>query len=98
MFKKYTAYIKDNPEKLWFKRKLYGWGWTPATWQGWLCTFLYVIFVLGFSLMIDENSSPNEIVFTFVLPVVLLTVAFIRLAYKKGEKPRWQWGKDSKES
>ncbi|MDQ5950380.1 MAG: hypothetical protein QG585_322 [Patescibacteria group bacterium] len=98
MFKKYITYIKDNPEKLWFKRKLYGWGWTPATWQGWLCTFLYVIFVLGFALTVDENSPPSEIVFTFLLPFVLLTGAFIRIAYKKGEKPRWQWGNDSKKS
>ncbi len=98
MFKKYIAYIKDNPEKLWFKRKLYGWGWTPATWQGWASTLLYVLLLVAFGLTLDETSPPNEIVFTFVLPIVLLTIAFIRLAYKKGEKPRWQWGNDSKES
>ncbi|MCX6717702.1 MAG: hypothetical protein NTU76_03445 [Candidatus Taylorbacteria bacterium] len=21
--------------KLWFKRKTYGWGWVPSSWEGW---------------------------------------------------------------
>jgi hypothetical protein len=79
--------------KLWFKRKRYGWGWYPVTWQGWVATLVYVVLVLGFALTIDENSSvPNEIFFTFLFPVLLLTLTFIRIAYKKGEKPKWQWG------
>jgi len=34
----------------------------------------------------------------FVLPFLILTIAFIGIAYKTGEKPRWQWGnrKDNK--
>jgi hypothetical protein len=32
LFKEYTDYLKDNPQGYWFKRKLYGWGWTPARW------------------------------------------------------------------
>jgi hypothetical protein len=79
--------------KLWFKRKRYGWGWYPVTWQGWSITLLYVVSVLAFALTIDENASaPNEIFFTFLLPVLFLTITFIRIAYKKGEKPKWQWG------
>lgn len=92
MIKQYLAYLKDNPNHYWFKRKLYGWGWTPVTWQGWTVTLLYVILVIAFALTIDERSSDREVVFTFVLPVTLLTIALIRICYKKGEKPRWQWG------
>lgn len=95
MIKEYIEYIKDNPQKLWFKRKLYGWGWTPATWQGWLITFLYVVLLFLFALTIDENSSSREIIFTFFLPLVILTSTLIRIAYKKGEKPRWQWGRNN---
>jgi len=36
MIKEYIAYLKDNPQGYWFKAKLYGWGWDPAIWQGWL--------------------------------------------------------------
>lgn len=84
-----------DPKRLWFKRKLYGWGWTPVTWQGWLVTALYVASLAAFALTIDETSPPREIAFTFVLPAVLLTATFLRIAYMKGEKPRWQWGVDT---
>lgn len=89
----YIPYAKDNPKHLWFKRKIYGWGWTPVTWQGWLITGLYVGLVIAFSLTIDEDSSNREKIFTFGLPVLFLTVTFIRIAYLKGEKPKWQWGR-----
>ncbi|MFZ2253303.1 MAG: hypothetical protein WAW13_04010 [Minisyncoccia bacterium] len=92
MIKEYVSYLKDNPNGYWFKRKLYGWGWTPATWQGWLTMGAYLLFVLGFACTIDENSPTREVAFTFLLPVVILTIALLRICYKKGEKPKWQWG------
>lgn len=79
-------------EKYWFKRKHYGWGWYPATWQGWLVTGVYLVLVGLFALTIDTDSSPRELVFTFYLPLVLLSVTLIRICYITGEKPRWQWG------
>lgn len=92
LVKKYLGYVRNNPEGYWFKRKWYGWGWTPVKWQGWAVTLLYVGLLVAFAMTIDEDSSPSEIAFTFVLPAVLLTIAFIRIAYKKGQKPKWQWG------
>ncbi|MEK9158141.1 MAG: hypothetical protein AAB638_03100 [Patescibacteria group bacterium] len=82
----------NKPQKLWFKRKTYGWGWTPATWQGWMLTVGYIVLILLFALTIDDGSPLREVVFTFIFPIVLLTVTFIRIVYKTGEKPRWQWG------
>ena len=92
MIKNYINYLKNNPHGYWFKRKLYGWGWSPATWQGWVIIIVYLISVLAFALTISESSPPEEIMFTFILPTVLLTAALIRVCYQKGEKPRWQWG------
>ncbi|MCF7844567.1 MAG: hypothetical protein K9M03_01940 [Kiritimatiellales bacterium] len=92
MLQKYTAYLKDNPNDYWFKRKLFGWGWVPVTWQGWIVIIVFIVCLLGFSLTIDEQSPPQEVMFTFILPLVLLTGALVRICYKKGEKPRWQWG------
>lgn len=90
----YVKYAHDNPKHVWFKRKLFGWGWTPVTWQGWLVIAVYVglMVLLGYTL--DENSPPREVAFTFVLPAVILTTLLIRICYRKGEKPRWQWGED----
>lgn len=97
IIKIYIPYANDNPKHLWFKRKLYGWGWTPVTWEGWAVTLVYIALIILFGLTIDEKSSTREIAFTFLLPFVFLTVAFIRILYKKGEKPRWQWGADGKD-
>lgn len=96
MWKEYLTYIRDNPNGYWFKRKLYGWGWTPVKWQGWVVIALYVLAIVLFSLTIDDNSPAREVAFTFILPVVFLTVLLIRICYKKGERPRWQWGLDRK--
>ena len=92
MFQGYVNYIKDNPQGYWFKARLYGWGWVPVKWQGWTVILVYIVAVLLLSLTVDETSSGKEMVFTFFLPLVLLTLTLLRICYKKGEKPKWQWG------
>lgn len=93
MIKKYIEYLKDNPEGYWFKRKLYGWGWTPATWQGWLVLFIFVLLIiidagrLGLISQSDRRASIE-----FMTQVFGFIVIFVLICYKKGEKPRWQWG------
>jgi len=91
-FGAYIEYLKDNPEGYWFKRKAFGWGWTPVKWQGWLVTVLYIAGVFAFASTLEESSSGREAAFMFFLPLLLLTAAIITIAYKKGEKPKWQWG------
>ena len=97
MLKDIIAYMKDNPEHLWFKAKLYGWGWTPVRWQGWAVIGAYIALVFFFALTVDESSPPNEVAFTAILPITLLTILLIRICYAKGEKPRWQWGPPKKD-
>lgn len=84
----------DAGKRLWFKRKLYGWGWTPVTWQGWATVLAYIVILFAAGLTIDEASTPRDVAFTFALPIALSTVAMMRICYAKGERPRWQWGKD----
>ncbi len=93
---------KDNlntKEKFWFVRKTYGWGWVPATWQGVLVLIIYIFLLVLFSFMPKDYSSSKAIILNGILPVLILTVALIRICYIKGEKPRWQWGtpKDKKD-
>lgn len=96
MLEAYKKYYKDNPEGYWFKRKLYGWGWTPVTWQGWVLTLGYIVCLLLLALTIDESAPNKEVWLRFMLPLVALTAIFIRIAYTKGEKPKWQWGLPNK--
>lgn len=79
-------------KKIWFKRKIYGWGWYPATVSGWVVTLIYVIAVVSLASAVAEGADKKEWWLFFVLPTMLLTISFIRIAYKYGESPRWQWG------
>ncbi len=84
---------------LWFKRKVYGWGWTPSTWQGWAILGIYTGAVITIFRDIDETShSASDTLINLFLPVLGMTLALIAITYLTGEKPRWQWGsKDTAE-
>ena len=96
MFKKYIDYVRTNPNHYWFKRKIWGWGWTPVMWQGWVTTFLYVALILLLVFNREEaipgNPDSGSNFLVLGLPIILLTTIFIFIVYKKGEKPKWQWG------
>ena len=96
MIKKYIEYLNDNPQGYWFKAKLYGWGWVPARWQGWLVILVYIALIFTLILTRENDISGNldsgSNILTFTLPIIILTILLITITYIKGEKPRWQWG------
>jgi hypothetical protein len=81
---------KDN-KKYWFKAKTYGYGWYPATWQGWLILLVYFI-ILGVLVYIFQTNVAKYLVFYFV-SVFVFTGLLIYISYKKGEPIKWRWGK-----
>ncbi|MFZ2038690.1 MAG: hypothetical protein WAV11_02030 [Minisyncoccia bacterium] len=84
-------------KRIWFRRKLYGWGWYPVTWEGWLVILVYIALILTLALTREEyipgNPDSGSNFLVFALPIIVLTILLITISYKKGEKPRWQWGK-----
>src|SRR5581483_7760742 len=99
MFKNYLEYLRDNPNHYWFKRKLYGWGWTPATWQGWLSTAVFVVVTIAIVLFAapnDSHLSVLQVLVREILPIVVLAGIFVIFISKTGEPPAWQWGKPKK--
>jgi len=90
---KYVDYLKDNPEEYWFKRKLYGWGWVPVKWQGWLVVAIGIAILIGSAYIGEIDDAPGVI---FIGILLMLTLIFT-FGFWKGEKPKWQWGfkKDS---
>ena len=83
-----------NP--LWFKAKRYGYGWYPATKEGWLVMLAYallmllplpVLGVIGFT-----NVTGAQFAAVFVPYTTALTIALLVIAARTGEKPRWRWG------
>ena len=83
--------------RYWFKRKKYGWGWTPATWQGWAITGGYLAVDLCFSFLLDQPNPEDKKVTQFLTPVLICTALLVFIAYKTGESPRWQWGEPKKD-
>lgn len=93
MIKEYIEYLKNNPERYWFKAKLYGWGWTPARWQGWLSILIFIILlVLNFNRIDSASHSGSDTLINFIPQTVVLALILILICIKTGEKPRWQWG------
>lgn len=99
MIKEYLQYLKNNPNKYWFRAKLYGWGWTPGRWQGWVVILAFIGFVVwsGLGLASKNKPSAGQLTWYFV-KIALAVLVIMVICYKTGEKPRWQWGapKDKK--
>ena len=79
-------------QKKWFKMKRYGYGWQPASKEGWLVLLAYVLsIVFAYNLYMQFVVTPTT-TYGFITLVVLLTLLLIWICYKTGEKPRWRWG------
>lgn len=86
-------------KKPWFRRKWYGWGWYPATWEGWLILLAFVVFEIWNFLRIDAHSHSNsDTIRPFIIEVVIAVIVLIGICYLTGEKPRWKWGKPKDEA
>lgn len=96
-WREYVEYLKDNPEGYWFKRKLYGWGWTPAKKEGWITFGVYLAFVLGLVIFSDPAMAEEEVFTRIIGPVVGASILLLAITWRTGEPPKWQWGKKDKE-
>lgn len=81
---------------IWFKAKLYGWGWIPVKWQGWFVMLLYIVLILALVLIREEdipgNSDSGSNFLTFALPIIVLTSLLLVVVHKRGERLHWRWG------
>jgi hypothetical protein len=88
-----VAYVRNNPEGYWFKRKLYGWGWTPVRWQGWLVTLAAIGAIVWLAVRFERGGYADDAVVTqLLLPVFGIVAVLVAICYRTGESPRWQWG------
>lgn len=83
-----------NKNKLWFKAKMYGWGWQPTSWEGWAVLALYITAIWINARNIDFYAhSASDTLINGVIPLVINTIYLLIICYCRGEKPRWRWGK-----
>lgn len=81
-------------KKLWFRNKTYGYGWYPASWEGWLTIAIYlttVILTIPIIQSVTNTRTMFAVIFTPTISIATAILLFV--AYKKGEKPEWRWGK-----
>ena len=90
----YIEYLQDNPEGYWFKAKLYGWGWVPVTWQGWVVIAVALAIAFGGAYVGELDDAPGVALLGILLAVALMFF----FGYRKGERPRWQWGLPKKDT
>lgn len=79
-------------EKLWFKAKSYGWGWTPITWQGWVVVGIFFVYAFSLASFIGETFESRAGVTSFLFLMFLGLVPLLAICYAKGEPPSWRWG------
>lgn len=84
----------DTKQNYWFKRRRYGYGWTPVTRRGWLAIIGFLAVVLGSVFTIKEAAWDEFTSEAFVCIVLFaLSVAvLVYISYKKGPMPKWRWG------
>ncbi|PIN91558.1 hypothetical protein COU57_00215 [Candidatus Pacearchaeota archaeon CG10_big_fil_rev_8_21_14_0_10_32_14] len=93
-WRNYTEYIRDNPQNLWFKQRLYGWGWIPVRWQGWAFLWIWIILFVLFFLKIDNKShSVSDTIIGLILPYIFMILLLLLIFYGTCEKPKWNWGR-----
>jgi hypothetical protein len=100
--KNHSEEVSDIHGKLWFKRKLFGWGWTPCSWEGWSILLIYLVyFAIKFTFwteylqLLETGSGAVGLTnsYLFILDFLTVSFFFILICYTRGEKPKWQWGK-----
>ena len=65
-----------------------GWG-IPATWQGRVVLAAYMVVVVG----AVHFLPPARDALAFAAVIVVATLALLLVCLRKGEPPRWRWGK-----
>ncbi len=78
-----------KPAKPWFVAHRYGWGWFPATWQGWTVLLVWTVLVLAGALGLNAWPTIHWLWLPFLLVMVFLLAA---VCWTTGERPRWRWG------
>lgn len=87
--------MKSGRQDYWFKRRRYGWGWTPTTWRGWTVVAVFLLFVLlgAFSIMDTPDGEFTFEVGLYLMFVAVMATLLVVISYKKGPSPKWRWGK-----
>jgi len=84
-------------KEYWFKAKRYGYGWSPASWQGWLVMIAWVAIVVYCANRAEVLVQKDEsLVWQVFIPITVATLILFRICFAKGEPLKWHWGNEEK--
>ena len=74
-------------KRVWFRAKTMGWGWYPATWEGWLISLIFAAVFLNTTnfFQITTNSFPAFLKY-FLPSTIIILILFIWITKKTSEK------------
>ncbi len=79
--------------KLWFKAKTHGYGWAPASWEGWLVILVFLVFFYaGMAVFITNPHISSTDTILFLAYIFSLTALLLSICHRTGEPLRWRWG------
>ena len=58
----------------WFRRKTFGYGWTPCSWEGWVATSVFTAGVIAIASHAREIGPVDTIVLLAALTASLLAI------------------------
>lgn len=83
-------------KKSFFRPKLYGYGFTPCSAEGWLATLVLLGMIL-FSACLNNIFSEfiaQKDVLRFIFEILIVTMVFSNWAEKRTDgELKWRWGK-----
>ena len=78
--------MEENPlkkNKIWFRKKTFGFGWTPCSWEGWLVLLVW----LASFILIVKNTEPGSL--NSFIYIILMVGLLLLVSYLKGERLSW---------
>jgi hypothetical protein len=69
----------DGVYRPWFRPKTFGIGMTPATWQGWIATLVFIALFVGTTLLADPGTVKPRGAMTFIHTKAALGLGAIHL-------------------
>jgi len=88
--------MKIKKNKYWFKPRIFGFGFTPVSWEGWLGVLFMLIVILldAYVRGLFEAVVVDRQGFGFLIDIfVISTLSSLVFKYKTKGKLRWRWGK-----
>ncbi len=79
--------MKTERTQYWFKRKRYGMGWIPVTWEGWAVFGFFVLF-----LAIGMTQLAKSHIALAIFSWAVGTSGLFAGTLLRGPKPKWRWG------